>query len=952
MIRRVIYIVLFLGFATSLQAQQPFSRDIWLNDANTPVKVNCIEMDSTGYIWLGTDDGLYRYNGRSFTQIPTNTPQAVTSLTIYNDLVLAGFDKGAFGIWDGDVFTLSQLAGEAPAEIITDIYTAGAGVYWLATSGDGLYMVSNNYCTRYTTEDGLSDNYIYTILSPSPKTLLVATDQGINQIRVVKDGLDINNFTTADGLPDNIVRCIVPMKKWGWSWIGTHQGGLGFYCSKTYEVWTPGLDEKWQWGQVNDILPIEGTSAWVCTEQGYLVYVSLDDTGGYITEPYYYPRQKLYSLLMDATGNVWCGTDAGLKQLPAEYVAPVPLQKPYSLSELTAIDSDEENNLWYALKNKLYTVPLGDKKHKPLLKHTAATTITKILCTGDNIWIGTFGDGLWYSGNGRPFKKVQHIAPLKNESVLDVAAIDDRLWVAGLNGVEELSVNNGGDLKLEMLHNKSSGIGSDYVYTIYPDSKGRIWMATDGAGVCMYENGTYKHWDSAQGMIGKVSYSIAEDNKGNIWTSSFDKGLLVYNGTDWENIDQESGLHNIKITTLATSDKGQVIAVNSGGIDEYDMQTGLFRYFGRRSGIGVDSVSGTLNLSAVDTNGNVYIPYEDGLVSFGTHQYERDLTPKVNILSLNTFFREIHHDRNEFAHNENHVTFRFDGINYANPEQLFYRYKLEGYNEEWISTNDESVTFPQLPSGSYKFVVQVSSNKDFTSYGTATHIFVINKPFWMELWFLILLVVLVWLISYAYIRLRERNLKKLSQLQKERMIFEYENLKSQVNPHFLFNSLNTLTSMIEDDTEAAMQYTRQLSDLYRNMLSHKDKDLITLGEEWDIVENYIFVQKSRFGNALHIETEIPEKTKKTTRVVPMALQLLLENAMKHNIVSQAKPLRIHFKVEGDWLVITNNYQPKMSKEKGAGLGLVNIRKRYGLHTSKVVKWRETENEFIVEIPLI
>ena len=183
-------------------------------------------------------------------------------------------------------------------------------------------------------------------------------------------------------------------------------------------------------------------------------------------------------------------------------------------------------------------------------------------------------------------------------------------------------------------------------------------------------------------------------------------------------------------------------------------------------------------------------------------------------------------------------------------------------------------------------------------------------------------------------------------------MFEYEHLKSQVNPHFLFNSLNTLTGLIDDDKNAAMQYTTRLSDLYRNMLSHKDKDLITLAEEWEILENYIYIQKSRFGDALHLVIDIPEKLKKTKKVVPMALQLLLENAIKHNIVSKSSPLTVRFTADDEQLTISNVYQPKISKEKGAGLGLANIRKRYALYTKRPVIAYMKDSEFIVIIPLI
>ncbi len=943
-------IFIFMLFCIVAKAGHPFVRDIWLNETNVPVKVNCLIRDATGYMWLGTDEGLYRYNGRSFTKIETNTDEPVTALATDDYQVLAGFANGSIGNWDGQEFYLKQLSGRIPVEAISSIYIVRGSVFIASTVEDDVFMVDNNYCTQYTMEDGLTDDYVYTVLSPSDKLLLAATDQGINEIKVDKGVFDITHFNTSNGLPDNIVRVIRPMEEKCWSWIGTHQGGVGLYCSKSRTTWTPDAGKPWQWGQINDILPIGDDRAWVCTESGYLLSLTLTGEDELVIEEHFYPEQKLYKMIMSETGNIWCATNAGLKEIVAEYISAIELPYPYTVQDITAIVCDNSSGLWFAQKNKLYSFSLEEQVPQPVLRFVSEVPITNLYCSDDGIiWVGTFGNGLWYSHDHKKFSRVTGIIPLQNESILDIAGNRDRMWIAGLNGVEELMLDKKGGLSLIRLHNKSSGIGSDYVYKIFPDKDGQIWMATDGAGVCRYSNGQYKLWDSASGMTSSVIYDIVQSADGNMWASTFDKGLLVYDGINWHTIDRNDGLQSLKIATLLTTINDAILVVNAKGVDEWQKSGGQFRNYGRRSG--ADTVSSALNLFARDTSGNVYIPYQDGLARFGRHEYDVNITPTINIKSLRTFFRETRHQSNLFRHSENHITFSYDGINYTNPEHLFYRYKLEGYNEEWITTRDESVTFPQLTSGDYRFVVQVSLNNTFNSYGEATHNFTISKPFWFELWFILLMLLLLWGVAYTYIRIREHNLRKLSSLQRERMMFEYEHLKSQVNPHFLFNSLNTLTGLIEDDKQLAVQYTTQLSDLYRNMLSYKDKDLITLAEEWKILQNYIYIQKSRFGDALQLVVNIPERLK-SKKVVPMALQLLLENAIKHNIVSQSKPLTVEFAAEDGQLTVSNNYQPKMSKEIGAGLGLANIRKRYTLHTKTHVLSRIENKRFIVTIPLI
>ncbi|RYZ52210.1 MAG: hypothetical protein EOP49_10005 [Sphingobacteriales bacterium] len=230
--------------------------------------------------------------------------------------------------------------------------------------------------------------------------------------------------------------------------------------------------------------------------------------------------------------------------------------------------------------------------------------------------------------------------------------------------------------------------------------------------------------------------------------------------------------------------------------------------------------------------------------------------------------------------------------------------------------------------------------------------FSIARPFWRTLWFLLLVISVLFATGYLVIRIRERGLRKLARLQKERMNFEYEHLKSQVNPHFLFNSLNTLVNLIESDSEAAVNYTVNLSDLYRNMLSYKDQDLILLAEEYRIIQNYTFIQLSRFGDALQLEVTIAPELLHSKRIVPLALQLLVENAIKHNVVSVSRPLTIYIDATEDEITVRNHIQPKVSKEKESGLGLVNIRKRYSLLTSRQTSMGARGDFYIVTLPLL
>ncbi|MCB0697297.1 MAG: histidine kinase [Chitinophagaceae bacterium] len=309
-------------------------------------------------------------------------------------------------------------------------------------------------------------------------------------------------------------------------------------------------------------------------------------------------------------------------------------------------------------------------------------------------------------------------------------------------------------------------------------------------------------------------------------------------------------------------------------------------------------------------------------------------------------------DHDHFKPSENYFNFRYTGINFTNTKSLHYRYKLSGYYDNWINTDETSVTFPNLPSGDYKFTVQASTYPDFAHAVEDNYSFTIATPFYKQPWFIILAIASCIILAYLYVRWRERQLKQIANLKHERVVFEYEYLKSQVNPHFLFNSLNTLTNLIEENPKTAVDYTAHLSDLYRNMLAHPDRNLVNLSEELDILNNYIHIQKSRFGDALIVKQDIPQAVAKEKKIIYLALQLLVENAIKHNIVSLAQPLVITITADEKEIVVTNPIHPKMSTGKPNGMGLDNISKRYKLATNMNISFGPEDGTFVVKLPLL
>jgi PAS domain S-box-containing protein len=207
-------------------------------------------------------------------------------------------------------------------------------------------------------------------------------------------------------------------------------------------------------------------------------------------------------------------------------------------------------------------------------------------------------------------------------------------------------------------------------------------------------------------------------------------------------------------------------------------------------------------------------------------------------------------------------------------------------------------------------------------------------------------------------KIEERTLElteantQLINLQKENLQSQFEVLKQQVNPHFLFNSLNVLTSLIKVDPDLAETFTERLSKVYRYVLENKDKDVIPIETEMEFLRAYIFLLGIRFSNKVIVDIEFDEK-QMDAYVVPLALQLLIENAIKHNTFSRKSPLRVKMFIDDEkCLNVVNNLQSRETRMNSTGIGLVNITKRYALLSEKQPEFEITENEFIARIPLI
>ena len=197
----------------------------------------------------------------------------------------------------------------------------------------------------------------------------------------------------------------------------------------------------------------------------------------------------------------------------------------------------------------------------------------------------------------------------------------------------------------------------------------------------------------------------------------------------------------------------------------------------------------------------------------------------------------------------------------------------------------------------------------------------------------------------------ENNIKQTEELARVHLVSQFETLKKQLDPHFLFNSLNTLASLIELNNEPAQAYLERLSDVYRYVLETRNKTTVSIEEELQFLEAYMYLNKVRFRDNLLISKDLSPGIYEK-HIPALSLQLLVENAIKHNVISKENPLHIQIYSQGEEIVVENNKQIKSTLERSTRVGLNNIRERYQLLTARSISIRNTEDSFQVSLPLL
>jgi ligand-binding sensor domain-containing protein len=941
-----------------LMAQPVISKTFFIHLGNLQPRINCIIESSNGNFLTGTSSGLFLFNGSEFEEVLADSAllsKDVTALCeVRPGVVWMGFQNGSLAIYKNRIISRQNFEEGDFKKPVTKIFADDHKNIWCSTAGEGVYVYNGRKWINFNQDDGMSDNYVYDMAVAGKSAVVCGTDDGVNFLSLQGGKKTVRYAHDSSKSIDKIIRRIIPAGNQTF-FAGTQSAFTGFFSLTDLSVKYPGTAPS-NISQVNAIART-GNLNWVATQEDGVWY---NDGSPSSCSPEFrrlnLSQNKVRGLLTDHQDNLWLFTENQLVKTGGNKLTRIDTRDTgyKSLHAMLATGTNSNNtSIWYDYNGGLKEIICG--VNGKTISYVVDDLKNKAEITSlyrDNhgrTWIGTMGRGLWLTNlNGKDPQQINNEQLASGSNILSINGTGKNVWITSLEGIVKAGFSDGDEINFESFNNIGK-LGTNYVYNVFTDSKNRTWFATDGKGITKLENGTFTSYSEKDGLKSKVIYTIVEDRNGTIWVNTLNDGLYYFDGKTFNQFSVRDGLSDNNISTLVEGKNGNIIALSKNAIDIIDPVTHAINTIDAEQGI--SEINNDLHSIAISPDGILYFSTSTGIYALNTTLPV--YTPSVYIDHAELFLNDFNiHTLNEFKADENNLGIHFNAVDFDHPDKVHFSYMLEGFSNTWINTRDKYVNFPKLPPGHYTFRVRASLTPSFKYAPEVSYRFTILKPFWQRWWFIVLCVLFSAAFLWLLVRIREKSQHRWQQLKQESLQSQLETLKSQVSPHFFFNSLNTLVALIEESPKAAVSYTTHLGDFFRKMLQYRFSDLISLAEELEMIDDYYHIQKHRFEGSLWLDNSIDHSVAASKKVAPLTLQLLVENAIKHNTFTAAEPLVIKLFLQDEWLVVSNNRKQKLYPEPGAGVGLQNIMRRYKLLTGKEIIIENEKEYFRVSVPLI
>jgi ligand-binding sensor domain-containing protein/two-component sensor histidine kinase len=438
-------------------------------------------------------------------------------------------------------------------------------------------------------------------------------------------------------------------------------------------------------------------------------------------------------------------------------------------------------------------------------------------------------------------------------------------WFYGSQGIYKLA----GD---QLRDDSIAGMPVKNIYTnkIVADKRGNIWVATQGKGLllCTIENGSLKlekQFDSQAGLPSDYALSVLVDKNNHTWCADY-----------------------MSLSRIVISENGVA------QITSFNEKDGLLSTYYQ-----------TLKLEQ-QRNGTIWGLSTMGMFSFHPDSIQQNRLAPVILLGQQTVPDKFSKDIAIYSYKNNTITFDFTAVSLSDPSKIRYRYRLTGIDSNWRTTTERTITLNNLAPGSYKMEMMASNNSNVWTPAPIQYSFIIEPPFWKSNWFRAFSVVLISGLVYFLFRRRINNIRERAAIKHQMAELEGKALRAQMNPHFIFNSLNAIQKLIViQDMDASYNYLSKFSKLLRLVLDNSDKNFISLSQELEMNKLYLELESLRFKNSFQYYIKLNQQTDPDILLIPsLLLQPFIENAIWHGLMHKDgdKKLEINFTEDTQYLV--------------------------------------------------
>ena len=950
---------------------------------NFQVVINPMVEDSLGYIWIGGKKGLCRYSGSTvqcFRHIEGD-PSSIRSNDIENV-----FLDGDHHIWlaiRGKGLDVVNIQGEKIKEFryeannpnsllanrVWGMFEDRDGYLWISYFSGGLsrYDKNSNRFEHFSidSKEFLQSERPKTVVKAIPHstedhTYWLSTTRGLVKFNTRSQEYDHFMFYSpiAKGLAESYINDDVLHSVWnrdmimdseGILWLGNFGGIVRFDPEdNSYQVlyYNEGEFTKDCVGlfEVNtDQILASVRSGLVLIDKESLAVTTLKDTNGF--GPDFDLQNRFYESRNGCLYLISAANESGIHQICKDFQYVENRDNDVFLESIVASDS----YLYYFNgKGILIEKDLKTEKIREIkLRDERVFSIKYMTHSGnDTMWIATFNELYRY----HPSSGLELYSDLviENSYRFESLLIDREgdVW----SGRQRDGIYRHKQDTDKVLHynQKSSPalVYQDYIRSMTQDSEGHIWISTeDGWTIFDKKTETTKNYSSDDiasrfGVDVKEVTDIVEAPNGKFYISDNAYGILIWNKQNEEvvgTLGKEEGLNSGVIYDLHLD--GHLIWVSEkGGLSVLDTRTQSVKGFGAEYGI-----LNNTHYSTTDRFGKVYAAHKSGYYELdkeGLLMLE-DQTPEVVLNSFRIYQTPadslvLGSNRIVLDYNENFFTFGFGSINYHNPWEERYQYQLKGVDKTWVDAKGgRTKGYTDIRPGTYSFKVRVKTRGDWSS---PIEKVIRIKPAWYQTWwFRLLLAAAILTILYFWVENYIQNRKKEIEYEKRFAQLETMILKSQMNPHFIFNSLNSIRYLfMVDKKEKGLLYITKFAKLLRTTLHHGEQALINLVDEIELTELFIQLEQLRFDEEFNFEGRYEsEGNWKHLQIPPFVIQPIVENAFWHGLSQSTKAeknIKIHIIKEGpSWWIHVDDNGVGISNTSSQEDSAVNKKKSFGLN---------------------